>query len=215
LTDILRARLDHLIVAAATLEQGEDHLESLLGARPRRGGKHEAMGTHNSVLRLGERVYLEVIAIDPDGIKPDRPRWFDLDRPSMRASLAEQPRLIHWVARSDDIESARNFSPADHGLVYPMRRAQYSWRMTISEDGHLPGGGLVPTLIQWQDMNHPADALADNHIGVAALAGAHPEPAAIRNALKDLGLEDTLKVTYAVTPRLAAMLRTPRGTVAL
>lgn len=215
MTDILHARLDHLIVAAATLEQGEDHLESLLGARPRRGGKHEAMGTHNSVLRLGERVYLELIAIDPDGIKPDRPRWFDLDRPAMRALLTQQPRLIHWVARSDDIESTRRVSPADHGLVYPMKRAQYSWRMTIPEDGHLPGGGLVPTLIQWADTNHPGHALPDDHFGVVALAGAHPEPATIRAALKDLGLEDALKVTYAVTPRLAAMLRTPRGTVTL
>src|SRR5437868_12288896 len=72
LTTRPRATLDHLVVAAETLEQGEDHLESLLGARPRRAGKHVAMGTHNSVLRLGERVYLELIAIDPDGIKPDR-----------------------------------------------------------------------------------------------------------------------------------------------
>src|ERR1700687_4364463 len=88
LTGFPRAKLDHLVVAAASLEQGEDHLESLLGVRPRRGGKHVAMGTHNRVLRLGDGIYLELIAVDPDGIKPDRPRWFDLDRPSMPASLA-------------------------------------------------------------------------------------------------------------------------------
>jgi hypothetical protein len=48
-----------------------------------------------------------------------------------------------------------------------------------------------------------------------ALAAAHPEPAAIRVALGSLGVAEMLKVTYAVTPRLAAMLRTPRGTVTL
>ena len=63
----MRAVLDHLVVAAATLEQGEDYIESRLGARPLRGGKHVAMGTHNSLLRLGEKTYLEVIAVDPDG----------------------------------------------------------------------------------------------------------------------------------------------------
>jgi hypothetical protein len=213
-----RATLDHLVVAAATLEQGEDHLESLLGVRPRRGGKHVAMGTHNSVLRLGDegdRIYLELIAIDPDGIKPDRPRWFDLDRPSMRASLAERPRLIHWVARSSDIEAARKISPSDHGLIYPMARAPYAWRITIPDDGHLPGEGLIPTLIEWSDARHPTDALADDRIAVVAMAGAHPEPATIRAALGGLGLAETLKITYAVTPRLAAMLRTPRGTVTL
>jgi hypothetical protein len=207
--------LDHLIVAAATLEQGEDHLESLLGARPRRGGKHVAMGTHNSVMRLGDGVYLELIAIDPDGITPDRPRWFDLDQPAMRASLAQQPRLIHWVARCDDIEAARKVSPSDHGLAYPMKRAQYSWRMTIPDDGHLPGDGLIPTLIEWADEHHPSDGLADDRIGVVTMAGAHPEPATIRDALAKLGLPEMLKVTYAVKPRLAAMLRTPRGTVTL
>ena len=176
------------------------------------------MGTHNSVLRLGDgsdRTYLELIAIDPDGIKPDRPRWFDLDRPSMRASLALGPRLIHWVARCADIEAARKISPTDHGRVYPMRRAPYSWRITIPDDGRLPGEGLIPTLIEWDDERHPVDALADDRISVVTMAGAHPEPATIRAALSDLGATDMLKVTYAVTPRLAAMLRTPRGTVTL
>ena len=215
MTTVPRATLDHLVVAAETLEQGEDHLESLLGLRPRRGGKHAAMGTHNSVLRLGDRSYLELIAIDPDGIKPDRSRWFDLDRPSMRASLAQGPRLIHWVARCADIEASRQVSPDEHGRVYPMTRGPYSWRITIPDDGHLPGEGLIPTLIQWADEKHPVDALADDRIRLVTMAGAHPEPATIRAALGNLGVADMLKVTYAVTPRLAAMLRTPRGTVAL
>ncbi|TMG98573.1 MAG: VOC family protein [Betaproteobacteria bacterium] len=172
LTIVPRATLDHLVVAAETLEQGEDHLESVLGVRPRRGGKHIAMGTHNSMLRIGDGIYLELIAIDPDGIKPDRPRWFDLDRPSMRASLALGPRLIHWVARCADIEAARQLSPDEHGRVYPMTRGPYSWRITIPDDGHLPGEGLVPTLIQWADERHPVDALADDRIGLVTMAGA-------------------------------------------
>ena len=187
----------------------------MLGVRPRRGGKHVAMGTHNSVLRLGDGIYLELIAVDPDGIKPDRPRWFDLDRPSMRASLAQGPRLIHWVVRCADIDAAQKISPSDHGSIYPMARAPYSWRITIPDDGHLPGEGLIPTLIEWADARHPADAMADDHIRVVTMAGAHPEPATIRAALGSLGMAEMLKVTYAVTPRLAAMLRTPRGTVTL
>ena len=173
------------------------------------------MGTHNSVLRLGDGVYLELIAIDPDGITPDRPRWFDLDRPSMRASLSLGPRLIHWVARCADIDAMSKLLPSDHGLAYPMARASYSWRITIPDDGRLPGGGLVPTLIEWAGAAHPTDALADDHLSLVTMAGSHPEPASIRGALASLGLIETLKVTYAVTPRLAAMLRTPRGTVTL
>ena len=87
--------------------------------------------------------------------------------------------------------------------------------MTVPDDGHLPGRGLVPTLIEWSDERHPADALTDAGMRLVALAGEHPEPAPVRAALAALGLSETLKVTYGRSPRLAAMLRTPRGVVTL
>src|SRR3989442_252838 len=108
---MVRAVLDHLVVAAATLEQGEDYVETRLGARPLRGGRHVAMGTHNSLLKLGEKTYLEVIAIDPDGIAPGRARWFGLDTAALRAEVHEAPRLIHLVARTDGICAARARHP--------------------------------------------------------------------------------------------------------
>ncbi|MEP6997681.1 MAG: VOC family protein [Betaproteobacteria bacterium] len=210
-----RATLDHLVVAADTLEQGEDHLASLLGVRPRRGGRHRAMGTHNSLLKLGERCYLELIAIDPDAASPARPRWFDLDRPAMRALLAQRPRLIHWVARTDDIEAARLTCPIDPGPVHAMSRGDFGWRITIPDDGSRPGAGVLPTLIQWDDARHPADDMPDAGVLVAALAAAHPEPGSMRAVLAALALSDTLKVTFDAAPRLAAMLSTRRGTVTL
>ncbi len=211
----LGATLDHLIVAAETLDQGEDYLESLLGARPQRGGKHVAMGTHNSVLKLGERCYLELIAIDPDAAAPERPRWFDLDRPAMRALLGQRPRLIHWAARTDDIEAARRASAIDPGPVHAMSRGSFRWRITIPDDGTRPGAGVLPTLIQWEDARHPADDMTDAGLRVAALAAAHPEPGSMRAVLVTLGLGETLKVTFDAAPRVAAMLTTRRGSVTL
>jgi hypothetical protein len=212
---MVRAALDHLVVAAATLEEGEDYVESRLGARPLRGGKHVAMGTHNSLLKLGEKTYLEVIAIDPDGVAPGRPRWFGLDTAALRAAVQGAPQLIHWVARTDDIFAARRACPVDCGDVHAMARGTFEWRITIPADGRLPGDGLLPTLIQWADERHPTDAMPDAGIRLVALAGAHPEPNAIRSALTALSLADTLKVTFAVTPRVAAMLRTGRGPAVL
>ena len=189
------AVLDHLVVAAATLEQGEDYFEARLGVRPLRGGKHVAMGTHNSLLKLGEKTYLEVIAIDPEGVAPRRARWFGLDAAALRTEA--QPRLIHWVARTDDIFAARRACTVDCGEVHAMTRGAFEWRITIPADGHLPGGGLLPTLIQWMDERHPADAMPDAGVRLVALS-----------------LSETIKVTFAVTPRLAAMLQTTRGPVA-
>lgn len=209
------AAIDHLVVAAATLAQGCDWVESGLGARPQPGGRHEAMGTHNALLRIGPRRYLEVIAIDPGGTRPTRPRWFDLDEPRMRGLLAEGPRLVHFVARVTDIEAFKARSPIDLGDVVPMTRGERRWRITVPADGHLPGRGLVPTLIEWPDGSHPAETLPDRGFSLVALAGEHPDPAPIRAAIARLSLDEDVKVTYGQSPRLAAMIRTPRGIVTL
>lgn len=207
--------LDHLVVGALSLDAGCEFVEARLGLRPTAGGKHVAMGTHNALLRLGPRTYLEVIAVDPQGSAPSRPRWFDLDEPRMRAALAEGPQLIHWVARTDDIDAVRKRSKIDPGPVHPMQRGDFQWRITVPDDGHRPGDGLFPTLIAWPGSMHPALRLDDHHLQLVALAGEHPEPAPIRAALAALDLSDTLKVTYGRYPRLAAMIRTRHGIVAL
>jgi hypothetical protein len=209
------AVLDHLIVAAATLEQGEDYFEERVGVRPRRGGKHIAMGTHNSLLKLGGKTYIEVIAIDPDAAAPRRPRWFALDTNELQFALQDAPRLIHWVVRNDDIDAARRACPVDPGEVHAMTRGAFAWRITIPADGHLPAGGVLPTLIQWTDARHPADTLPDAGVRLLTLAGAHPEPGAMHSALAALSLSNAIKVTYAPKPRLAAMLQTARGPVTI
>ena len=77
------------------------------------------------------------------------------------------------------------------------------------------GRGLVPTLLQWNGAAHPAERLQDSQRRLVSIAGEHPEPAGVRDDLAALGLSDTLKVTYAKSPRLAAMIRTPQGVATL
>jgi hypothetical protein len=207
--------IDHLIVAAASLEAGVEWAQSRLGVRAQPGGKHVAMGTHNALFGLGPRLFLEVIAVDPAGATPARPRWFDLDEPRMRARLSESPALVHWVVRARDIANDASASGVDHGTITTLRRGAFEWQISVPDDGHLPGRGLVPTLIQWSGRGHPGDLLPDAGLRLVTLAGEHPDPAPVRRALTALGLSETLKVTYGRAPRLAAMLRTPRGTVTL
>lgn len=204
---------DHLVVAAASLAEGAAWVEERLGIRAQPGGAHAAMGTHNVLVSLGSRLYLEVIAIDPSAPAPPRPRWFGLDDPRMCAQLAEGPALVHWVARSDDFD--RDAARAAIGIPIPMSRGDFTWRITVPADGRLPWQGLVPTLIGWGDSRHPADALPDTAIRLVALAGEHPEPESVRRQLATMGLSEVLKVAYARSPRLAAMLRAPRGVVTL
>lgn len=209
------AAVDHLVVAGATLAQAIEYVGDLTGVAARPGGKHVAMGTHNAVARLGPKLYLELIAIDPDVARPARPRWFGLDDAKLGEALGERPRLIHWVARVADLPAAIARAKHDPGPAHAFERGSYRWRLTVPDDGSLPGGGLLPTLLAWDVPQHPADALPDDGLALVELAGAHPSPATIRTALAALGLGDALRVSYGEAPRLAAMLRTPRGLVTL
>ncbi len=206
---------DHLVLAAATLAQGIEYVADLTGVAPRAGGKHVAMGTHNALARLSERFYLEIIAVDPQGVAPARPRWFDLDSGDLAVDLIDRPRLVHWVARTNDIETAVEHAKVPPGEILSFERGDYRWRITVPADGHRPGGGLVPTLIQWDVPQHPADALPASGLSLVQLAGSHPDPAPIRAALAAFGIADAIHVTFDREARLAAMLRTPRGLVTL
>lgn len=202
------ASIDHLVIAAADLRAGAAWLESHLGVPLEAGGRHAVMGTHNRLLKLGPRLYLELIAIDPDAPPPARPRWFGLDDPALQARLAERPRLIHWVARVDDIAALADAEILD------MARSDYRWRIAVPADGHLPGDGLIPTLIQWHPPAHPADALPDHGCALMKLEGFHSDPARLRAGLDRLGLAGALAlfpVEAGEPPALAAYLRTPAG----
>lgn len=159
--------LDHLVVAARTLDEGSRWVESRLGVAMAGGGRHELMGTHNRLLRLDRRRYLEVIAIDPHAPAPARPRWFELDTPAMQARLASSPALIHRVDRTGDIEAALRGS-AEALDILSLARGPYRWRMGVRPDGRLPGNGAA-TLIEWQGGLHPWDALPETGVSLLEL----------------------------------------------
>jgi hypothetical protein len=197
--------IDHLIVAADSLEEGAIWCETTLGVAPLAGGKHALMGTHNRLLRLSSpafpRCYLEIIAIDPEAPPPGRLRWFGLD-----ARLPGPPRLIHAVARSTMLDMHRwglihkRFDP---GLPVAASRGDLRWQMLLRGDGQIQGA--LPTLIQW-DGPHPAERLPDAGLQLldVRLDGL-PDPA--REVLRLRGV----KGDAAAAPRWTVTLATPLG----
>ena len=174
------------------------------------------MGTHNRLLLLGERFYLELIAIDPLALPPGRPRWFGLDDVDTRPP--DRPRLIHWVARCDDIRRDVAASSEALGDILPMERGDYRWRITVPADGHLPGNGLVPTLIQWDVRFHPTARLPDVGCRLMKLEGFHSQPSRVRSSLAALGLASRLDLHSCAADeaaQLVAYIRTPGGLVEL
>ncbi len=213
--------LDHLVVAAATLEQGVAWCQHTLGVTPGPGGEHALMGTHNRLLNVATPgfalAYLEIIAINPAATfsAPGHKRWFDLDNPALQSRLAaDGPQLIHWVARSTALNLHRQrfialgVQPGEPvAASRPTPAGLLQWQMVLRPDGLLLHRGAVPTLIQWQGP-HPVLNMPASGVTLQGLQLAGALPAGVQNLLRMPALrcaEDSQKPVLTVT------LHTPLG----
>ncbi len=203
--------LDHLAYGVPDLDAARDELEERLGIRPMPGGQHRGISTHNAILALGEGVYLEVIAPDPNQPPPSRPRPFGLD------ALVD-PRLVAWAAKAPDIDGRVKRARAagyDPGNIIGLGRdlpdgGRLQWRLTFPDE--LEGDGLVPFLIDWGSAPHPS-VTAPQGCTLLSLRGEHPQPELVRPLLQ--ALEVNLDVARGAAAVLIATLMTPKGEVQL
>lgn len=216
----MTAALDHLVIVAATLDEGVDWCERTLGITPGPGGQHALMGTHNRLFSIASAefplAYAEIIAIDPAAPLPERRRWFDMDDVALQERVRRDgPQLVHWVARVDDARAAVAALQAQgiaRGEVLaasrPTPQGLLHWQITVRPDGQRLWDGLLPTLIQWGGV-HPAATMPPSGIMLASLEMQHPQAAALNAAGTALGL-----VQLRARPgplRLCARLQTPLG----
>jgi hypothetical protein len=235
---VSQVALDHLIVAAATLEQGAAWCEATLGLAPGPGGKHALFGTHNRLLKIATpafpQAYLEIIAIDPEAPPPQRPRWFGLDEATLQARLRDEgPRLIHVVARSTMLDMHRwglitvGLQPGEPVAASRQTpQGLLSWQILVRPDGALPGTsgasgasgpasaagpapGALPTLIQWSG-EHPTTRMPDSGVTLRELH-LHGLPPRAADVLRLRGVH----LDPGPGPALRARLETPRGAVEL
>ena len=220
----MAARVDHLVVGAASLEQGVAWAEATLGVVPGPGGEHPLMGTHNRLLRIATvdypRAYLEIIAVQPDKSPQQGARWFDLDAETVRDTLRENgPRLLHYVASVPDVRAAVAALKGvglDRGDVVQASRMStrglLEWQITIRPDGQRLLAGTLPTLIEW-GATHPAAGMGESGVTLHSLQAQHPQATQLRAAAEALGLE---RIQLRQGPaNLCATLDTPRGRVQL
>ena len=210
------AVVDHLVVAARTLEEGVQWCEATLGITPGPGGKHPLMGTHNRLFSIASNAFpnafFEIIAIDADAPQPGRARWFGLDR----IDLSSGPRLLTYVARTAALDAALaalRDAGFDGGRALAASRdtplGLLQWRIAVRDDGAALCGGAVPTLIEWGE-RHPAASMPSSGVVLRSLA----LRGVARPAIAALGLE-TATFTDTSGPAIEARLGTPGGPVTL
>lgn len=196
-------KLDHIAVAAQTLEAGCDWVQGALAARPGPGGTHTHFGTHNRLLGLEDGLYLEVIAIDPDAPPLGHARWFDLDR------FDGAPRIGNWICRTDDMNRAQAALPGI-GAEVALERGDLRWRMAVPQDGRLPFDDCHPAIIQWDCAEHPAEMLPPSGIVLRGLTVSHPEAETLSARMAPL-LRDPRIIYRKGPPGLRAAFDTPHG----
>jgi hypothetical protein len=203
----LTATVDHLVYACPDLDAAVTEIERATGVRAAAGGHHLGLGTHNALLALGERTYLEIIAPDPAQHETVPPRPFGLD------DLAV-PALRGWAAAPADLEAAVLDARAagyDYGDIVGRRRrtmdgGELSWRMTTASAS--PATGVLPFLIDWQDSAHPAPG-APAGLLLEEFRLFAPDPEFMAARLRALGLD--LPVERAAKPALRAVLTGAAG----
>lgn len=202
-----RCVLDHLVITAPTLEEGENLVKKTLGVTLQKGGEHPRMGTHNSLLRLGDSIYLEVISVNPSLEKPNRPRWFALD------NLTENTpaKLQTWVIRTDNICLSTRHCSEPVGDVEPMSRGDKSWLITIPENGSLPINEGAPALIEWKTDNHPAAQLIDAGLSLVELQIHNPEAKRIEKFLESVNFVGDVRMIQSNEAKMIALIKTPDG----
>ncbi len=195
--------IDHIVMIAETLENGDAAVRAALGVGTEPGGRHPAMGTRNRLLSLGP-AYLEVIAVDPEAPAPARPRWFGLDDHSGGA------RLAHWVARPADMTRALAEAPLGMGELTEMSRGGLDWQITIPPSGTPPFDGIVPALISWRGAG-AAERLADRGLTLQRLCLSHPRMGDIRAAWPRLAETPGLALDVGPQAEIRAEIATPEG----
>jgi hypothetical protein len=201
--------LDHITIIAPSLAEGVDHVRACLDIEVPFGTKHPDMGTHNHRLRLGETVYLEIIAIDPDAPRPSRPRWFGLDdTDAVRRHWQNGERLRAWVARTCDIDAV--LAAHGHLLGGKMRIGRQS-QFSVLPDGGLPRGGVLPSVIDRAGHSAPSTAMPDLGARLREFVLEHPSPGEVRALYGDLRIRNAPRVQEAPRVRFVATIETAQG----
>ena len=230
----MKSQIDHLVVAAHSLQQGVEWCEATLGITPAAGGEHEKYGTHNRLFKIATPAfpvaYFEIIAINPDAViekKPPPTRWFDLDSKQLQAELAKSPRLVHFVVNTDNIQAARH-SWKNQGInrgpiIHASRKTPkglLQWQITVRPDGDRLFNGTLPTLIQWGKPEaadpmqlHPRNHLPRSGVSLKSLTVSHPSASKIKAAYEAIMLGN-IDVTESPA-NIVATLQTPKGLITL
>lgn len=209
--------LDHLVLVCPDLDAGARRFEALTGVHPRFGGAHAGGRTHNALVRIGTRCYLEILApTGPPNAEDDlwcriahtthelRVLTYCLRSPRPLSDLAALARDRGW----SDAKVAANGRTTPDGVAL-----HWQWLAPKVDGLDL----AFPFFIDWLDSPHPADMLKragdSETLALQEFTVTHPEATRLQAILAEIGTP--IDTARADSPGFQVLLETPRGRVAL
>ena len=201
---------DHFLLGCSSLETGIQFIKDKTGVEAVRGGKHPNVGTHNALISLGERVYLEIIAPDPDA------KSLIEDYAFLKEMTA--PALFMWAAHTDNMDDLlKRIQQAGYknsGISPGSRQRTDSsllkWR---SLSVHTDIKEVIPFFIEWdQSSKHPS---IDSPKGcsIESFEIEYPEPEKLKKLFTQLQID--VPVKKGIIPSLRLKINSPKGIVSL
>jgi hypothetical protein len=209
--------LDHIVVICAELELGIAWFRELSGVTPVYGGAHATGRTHNALVGLGGRRYLEILAplAAPSAEDDDWTRLAHATPVPRVLTYCERPdRPLAELAAFGKLHGWPNSDVVSNGRTTPDGvRLRWQWLSPrVDEFGY-----AFPFFIDWLDSVHPSDSLrgraAGDAITLHRFAVGHPSPERLASVLAEVSaVEETFtsgRVSFALE------LKTPKGTLAV
>lgn len=206
-----KLRPDHFLLGCSSLETGINFIKDLTGVEAMKGGKHPNVGTHNALISLGGKSYLEIIAPDPEASSLV-PAYLFLKE-------LHTPSLFLWAAGTDDMD----------GLLKRIEKAGYpnsginpgsrqrpdgsvlKWRALSIETPVTDG--VVPFFIEWDKSSRHPSADSPKGCTIALFEIEYPEPEKLKAVFNKLSIEVPVKT--GTKSKLHLNLKSPKGIVSL
>ncbi len=203
--------IDHIIVAISNLQEGTRKAEEMTGVRPIYGGRHPGAGTENALMALGLRVYLEILAPQPDVELPETLAWLldlnELTPMGFAVSTTDVAATVAWLQNNGYVASV----PTSGSRSRP-DGATLQWTSLDITEPELAG---APFFIRWDASSpHPATTSPEGCV-LRSLTVVSPERDALGRLFNVLGLEIVVEGGPGPEAAYEVALHCPKGPVVL
>jgi glyoxalase-like protein len=161
--------IDHVVLAVDDPDATAEQLEAELGLRASGGGRHEALGTFNRLIWLGD-TYLELVGVFDRDLAAES--W--LGRPVL-SSLERGGGLVTWAIAVEDLDGHLRWAPGEGRFIGPIdgERRRPDRRVVRWRLAHPPDlGPALPFVIEhdltgaeWTPDERAARAAEEHPVG--------------------------------------------------